>query len=87
MRRAASSVTSRASVFASDLSATGERLVVPSSRKGNTGGLSVQEGFVDREGRPVTRHTVYDSFGTIVHGPHFLGYARRLTPRPRFGLG
>ena len=48
-----------------------KRLVVASSRKGNTGGLSVQEGFVDRDGRPVTRHTEYDSLGTIMHGPHF----------------
>jgi hypothetical protein len=57
--------------LASDLTATGERLAVLSSRKGNAGGQSVQEGFVDREGRPVTRHTVYDSDGRVVHGPHF----------------
>lgn len=57
--------------LASDLSATGERLVVPSSRKGNAGGLSVQEGFVDRDGRPVTLHTVYDFRGVVIHGPHF----------------
>lgn len=50
---------------------TGERLVVPSTRKGNAGGFSVQKGFVDRDGRPVTRHTVYVSQGTVIHGPHF----------------
>ena len=54
-----------------DLIATGEVLHTPSTRKGNQGGQSVQEGFVDREGRAVTRHTVYDALGRVVHGPHF----------------
>ena len=54
-----------------DLIATGEVLRTPSTRKGNRGGQSVQEGFVDRAGRAVTRHTIYDVFGRIVHGPHF----------------
>jgi hypothetical protein len=54
-----------------DLVATGETRRTRSTRKGNAGGVSVQEGFLDREGRAVTRHTVYDRDGRIVHGPHF----------------
>jgi hypothetical protein len=57
--------------LASDLVATGDRFVAASTRKGNAGGQSVQEGFIDRDGRPVTRHTVYDSSSRIIHGPHF----------------
>jgi hypothetical protein len=61
----------RINLDGSGTGATGERLVVPSTRKGNAGGFSVQEGFMDRDGRPVTRHTVYDSEGTVLHGPYF----------------
>ena len=56
---------------AQDLRPTGKTLEVASTRKGNVGGVSLQEGFVDRAGRAVTRHTVYDANGRIVHGPHF----------------
>lgn len=54
-----------------DLRPTGKTLKVPSTRKGNAGGVSLQEGFVDGAGRAVTRHTVSDADGQIVHGPHF----------------
>jgi hypothetical protein len=56
---------------ASALTATGEMLQTPSTRKGNAGGMSVQEGYTDRLGRSVTRHTVYDARGRVIHGPHF----------------
>ena len=39
--------------------------------QGNGGGISVQEGYLDHVGRAVTKHTVYDSDGHIIHGPHF----------------
>jgi len=50
---------------------TGDIRRAPSTKKGNAGGVSVQEGYLDRVGRAVTRHTVYDSEGRIIHGPHF----------------
>jgi len=53
------------------LTPTGEIQRSPSTRKGNDGGISIQELFLDRSGRAVTRHTVYDNQGCIIHGPHF----------------
>lgn len=53
------------------LTPTGESKSEPSTRKGSRGGTSVQEGYTDAEGRPVTKHTIYDSGGKIVHGPHY----------------
>jgi hypothetical protein len=50
---------------------TGDIRRAPSTKKGNAGGVSVQEAYLDRAGRAVTRHTVYDSLGRIIHGPHF----------------
>jgi hypothetical protein len=50
---------------------TGEIRQAASTKKGNVGGISVQEGYLDCNGRAVTKHTVYDSGGHIVHGPHF----------------
>lgn len=54
-----------------DLEPTGLFRKSPSTRKGNEGGMSLQEGFLDRHKRAVTRHTVYDALGRIIHGPHF----------------
>jgi hypothetical protein len=54
-----------------NLTATGAVRRSPSTRKGNTGGVSVQELFMDGLGRAVTKHTVYDFRGRVVHGPHF----------------
>ena len=54
-----------------DLSPTGKVRRSRSTRKGNSGGVSVQEEFTDRTGRAVTKHTVYDSNGRIIHCPHF----------------
>jgi hypothetical protein len=54
-----------------DLTATGSTLSTRSTRKGNSRGTSVQESYVDRYGRAVTKHTVYDRDGRIIHGPHF----------------
>ena len=53
------------------LRSTGEIRQAASTKKGNDGGISVQEGYLDCDGRAVTRHTVYDSLGRIIHGPHF----------------
>ena len=53
------------------LTPTGEIQRSPSTRKGNDGGTSIQELFLDQSGRAVTRHTVYDKQGRIIHGPHF----------------
>ena len=55
----------------SALRPTGEIRRTASSKKGNVGGISVQEGYLDHVGRAVTKHTVYDSDGHIIHGPHF----------------
>jgi hypothetical protein len=56
---------------ASDLMPTGKVRESLSTRKGNEGGISVQEEFVDLFGRAVTRHTVYNRKGVVIHGPHF----------------
>ena len=56
---------------ASILIATGMVRRSPSTRRGNVGGMSVEEGYVDQLGRAVTKHTVYDRQGRVVHGPHF----------------
>lgn len=53
------------------LTATGVSRRTPSTRKGNIGGVSVQEGYIDQLGRAVTKHTVYDGRGRVIHGPHF----------------
>ncbi len=53
------------------LQPTGDIRRTASSKKGNAGGISVQEGYLDNAGRAVTKHTVYDSEGHIIHGPHF----------------
>jgi hypothetical protein len=55
----------------SDLTPTGEKDVRPSSKKGNKGGSSVQEGYKDPQGRDVTKHTIYGPSGNIVSPPHF----------------
>jgi hypothetical protein len=72
---------SNATIFAVDgeglpcesgsLQPTGDIRRTASTKKGNVGGISVQEGYLDRAGRAVTKHTVYDSAGHIIHGPHF----------------
>jgi hypothetical protein len=54
-----------------DLVATGETRRSRSTRKGNRDGWSVEEGYTDECGRAVTKHTVYDCNGRIIHGPHF----------------
>ena len=54
-----------------DLIATGDVQKAPSTRRGNVGGMSVQELYRDSAGRDVIRHIVYDSEGRVVHGPHF----------------
>ena len=54
-----------------DLVATGETRRSQSTRKGNRDGWSVEEGYLDECGRAVTKHTVYDCNGRIIHGPHF----------------
>ena len=54
-----------------ELTQTGEVKTEPSTRKGNKGGINVQEGYKDSQGRDVTRQTVYDRNGKIVHGPHY----------------
>jgi RHS repeat-associated protein len=56
---------------AGELTPTGEVVAQPSTRKGNKGGMNVQEGYVDSQGRPVTRQTVYGPTGKVVHGPHY----------------
>jgi RHS repeat-associated protein len=56
---------------AGELTPTGETVLRPSTRKGNKGGTNVQEGYIDSQGRPVTRQTVYGPNGKIVHGPHY----------------
>ena len=53
------------------LQPTGDVRQAASTKKGNAGGISVQEGYIDHVGRAVTKHTVYDSDGHIIHGPHF----------------
>ena len=53
------------------LQPTGDVRQAASTKKGNAGGVSVQEAYLDRVGRAVTKHTVYDSDGHIIHGPHF----------------
>lgn len=50
---------------------TGDIRRTVSTRKGNLGGESVQEAYRDSAGRAVTKHTVYDAKGRIIHGPHF----------------
>ena len=54
-----------------DLVATGDTRRSRSTRKGNRDGWSVEEGYLDECGRAVTKHTVYDCNGRIIHGPHF----------------
>ena len=54
-----------------DLTPTGGKKIEPSTKKGNKKGKSVQVGYIDPQGRPVTEHTVYDPNGNIIHGPHF----------------
>jgi RHS repeat-associated protein len=50
-----------------DLTPTGDPPVdVPSTKKGNDGGRSVEEPFTDPQGRPVTKHTIYDPKGKII---------------------
>jgi len=56
---------------ASDLEPTGAKNSQPSTKRGNKGGTSVQEGFVDKQGRPVTRHTIYGPGGNVVEPPHY----------------
>ncbi len=56
---------------AGELAPTGEIKEEPSTQKGNKGGKSIQEGYVDSQGRPVTKHTVVDKNGKVVHGPHY----------------
>jgi hypothetical protein len=53
------------------LQPTGDVRQAASTKRGNAGGISVQEGYLDHAGRAVTKHTVYDSAGHIIHGPHF----------------
>ncbi|MFZ1082846.1 MAG: RHS repeat-associated core domain-containing protein [Candidatus Kryptoniota bacterium] len=55
----------------SELTPTGQTQSEPSTKKGNKGGTSIQEGYVDEEGRAVTKHTVVDENGKIIHGPHY----------------
>jgi hypothetical protein len=54
-----------------DLVATGETRCSRSTRKGNRDSWSVEEGYLDECGRAVTKHTVYDCNGRVIHGPHF----------------
>jgi hypothetical protein len=56
---------------AAELQPTGEIRRAASTKRGNAGGISLQEGYLDSAGRAVTRHTVYDASGQIIHGPHF----------------
>ena len=55
----------------SELTPTGETKTEPSTKKGNKEGESVQEGFKDKQGRDVTKHTVKDKNGNTIHGPHY----------------
>jgi RHS repeat-associated protein len=54
-----------------DVTPTGDVDVEPSTKKGNKGGSSIQETFIDENGDPWTRHTVVDSNGKLVEAPHF----------------
>jgi len=45
------------------LQPTGEIRRATSTKRGNAGGISLQEGYLDSAGRAVTRHTVYDASG------------------------
>lgn len=56
---------------AGSLTPTGQTKVEDSTKKGNKGGKSVQEGYKDSQGRPVTKHTIYGPNGNIVSPPHF----------------
>ena len=50
-----------------ELKPTGETKTEPSTKKGNKAGTSSQEGYKDSEGRDVTKHTVTDSKGNVIH--------------------
>ena len=54
-----------------ELTRTGEEKAGPSTRSGNRGGTSLQEEFIDKEGNPITKHTVFDKNGKPIHGPHY----------------
>ena len=56
---------------AGNLTPTGQTDTKPSTKKGNKGGASVQEGYVDSQGRPVTKHSIYGPKGNVVSPPHF----------------
>jgi RHS repeat-associated protein len=64
---------------AKDLTPTGEPPVdVPSTKRGNEGGRSVEETYTDTEGRPVTKHTIYSPSGRIIDQHYRPG-------RPKYG--
>ena len=54
-----------------DLTPTGKKIETESTNKHNKGGKSVEEVYTDKEGKLVTKHTVYDKDGNIFLKPHF----------------
>ena len=54
-----------------ELTPTGEVEIEPSTQRGNRGGESIQEVFIDENGNLWTRHTVVDKNGRPVEKPHY----------------
>jgi hypothetical protein len=53
------------------LAPTGQSKDETATGKRYKGGTSRQEGYKDKDGKDVTKHTILGPDGKVIHGPHY----------------